>query len=36
VLTGSVDYVTEPLEDPPTGRVLVCCSRPRTDLVLDL
>jgi ferredoxin len=36
VLTGAVDYITEPLEPPPTGRVLVCCSQPRTDLVLDL
>jgi ferredoxin-NADP reductase len=36
VLAGAIDYLTEPLEPPPTGRVLVCCSQPRSDLVLDL
>jgi ferredoxin-NADP reductase/MOSC domain-containing protein YiiM/ferredoxin len=36
VLSGAVDYVTEPLEDPGAGRALVCCSRPRGELTLDL
>jgi hypothetical protein len=36
LLSGAVDYVTEPLEPPPDGRVLVCCSRPVSELTLDL
>jgi ferredoxin-NADP reductase len=35
-LTGAVRYRPDPLEPPPPGTVLVCCSRPETDLVLDL
>jgi ferredoxin-NADP reductase/MOSC domain-containing protein YiiM len=35
-LTGEVDYAPAPLTDPPTGTVLVCCARPRTDVVLDM
>jgi hypothetical protein len=31
-----VTYDTEPLEAPPDGRVLVCCSRPASELALDL
>jgi ferredoxin-NADP reductase/MOSC domain-containing protein YiiM len=36
VMTGEVTYNPEPLEPPPTGQALLCCSRPRSDLVLDL
>jgi ferredoxin len=36
LLAGTVNYTTDPLETPPVGRVLVCCSEPRTDLVLDV
>jgi ferredoxin len=36
VVSGEVDYEPEPLEPPTVGRVLVCCSRPRTDVALDL
>ncbi len=36
VLSGSVDYEPEPVDEPPAGSVLICCSRPRDDLVLDL
>ncbi|GAA4202031.1 flavin reductase family protein [Actinocatenispora rupis] len=35
-LTGSVRYRPDPLEPPPSGTVLICCSRPDTDLTLDL
>jgi ferredoxin-NADP reductase/MOSC domain-containing protein YiiM/ferredoxin len=36
LLAGEVTYHTEPLEPPPDGRVLVCSSRPRSELTLDL
>ncbi|WP_042418257.1 MOSC and FAD-binding oxidoreductase domain-containing protein [Streptacidiphilus anmyonensis] len=35
-LSGTVDYNPEPVDDPATGNVLLCCSRPLTDVVLDL
>ena len=36
LLAGEVTYPTDPLEPPPDGRVLVCCSRPASELTLDL
>ena len=36
VVEGAVTYDVEPLEPPPDGRVLVCCSRPASELALDL
>jgi ferredoxin len=36
VLAGSVGYFTDPLEPPPEGRALVCCSRPTSELAVDL
>jgi ferredoxin-NADP reductase/ferredoxin len=36
LLAGEVSYDTEPLEPPPDGRVLVCSSRPSSELTLDL
>lgn len=36
LLEGEVDYFEEPLDDPGPGRVLICCSRPRGAVVLDL
>jgi ferredoxin-NADP reductase/MOSC domain-containing protein YiiM len=36
VVAGAVTYDEDPLEPPPEGRVLVCCSRPASDLALDL
>ena len=36
LLAGEVTYDTEPLEPPPEGRILVCCSRPSSELTLDL
>lgn len=35
LLDGHVDYSPEPLEAPADGNVLVCCSRPGSDLVID-
>lgn len=36
VVDGDVEYSLQPLADPPPGQALLCCSTPRTDLVLDL
>jgi ferredoxin-NADP reductase len=36
LLDGTVDYSPEPLEAPADGNLLVCCSRPETDLSIDL
>jgi ferredoxin-NADP reductase/MOSC domain-containing protein YiiM/ferredoxin len=36
LLSGDVKYDIEPLEPPPAGRVLVCCTRPESELTLDL
>jgi ferredoxin-NADP reductase/MOSC domain-containing protein YiiM/ferredoxin len=36
VLSGSVRYDPEPLEPPAQGNILICCSTPDGELVLDL
>ena len=36
LLSGAVDYGPEPLEPPAEGNVLICCSRPRGDIEIDL
>jgi ferredoxin len=36
LLAGQVDYHTEPLEPPSDGMVLMCCTRPTSELTLDL
>ena len=36
LLSGDVDYKIDPLEPPPGGRVLVCCTRPASEIALDL
>jgi ferredoxin-NADP reductase/MOSC domain-containing protein YiiM len=36
LLSGAVSYSPDPLEAPSDGQVLICCSRPRSDVVLDL
>lgn len=36
LLSGTVAYSPDPVEQPADGNVLVCCSRPREALVLDL
>ena len=35
-IDGDVEYEPEPLDPPATGAVLICCSRPRNDVVVDL
>jgi len=36
LVSGAVAYRPEPLEPPAVGNVLICCSRPIRDVVLDL
>ena len=36
ILAGDVDYAPDPLEPPGPGEVLVCCTQPDGDVVLDL
>jgi ferredoxin-NADP reductase len=36
ILTGDVTYNPKPLEPPPDGRTLVCCSQPSTEVTLEL
>jgi len=36
LLTGGVTYSPDALEPPADGTVLICCSRPNSDLVLDM
>ena len=36
LIAGAVDYDPDPVEPPADGSALICCSRPRDDLVLDL
>ena len=33
---GEVTYFEDPLDDPGAGQVLICCARPKGNLVLDL
>ncbi len=33
---GEVEYLEEPLDQPDPGCVLICCSRPKTSLVIEL
>jgi ferredoxin-NADP reductase/MOSC domain-containing protein YiiM len=36
LISGAVEYRPEPLEQPAEGNVLICCSRPRGDIEVDL
>ena len=36
LLSGTVSYAPDPVEDPADGSTLICCSQPQGDLVLDL
>jgi ferredoxin-NADP reductase/ferredoxin len=36
LLSGTVGYEPSPLTEPEPGEALLCCSTPRTDVVLDL
>jgi len=36
LVSGSVKYDPEPLEPPTAGNLLICCSRPVEDMVIDI
>src|SRR5436190_2343715 len=36
LIAGDLDYSPDPVEPPADGSALICCSRPREDVVLDL
>jgi ferredoxin-NADP reductase/MOSC domain-containing protein YiiM len=36
LLSGTVSYSPDPVEDPADGSALICCSQPRGDLALGL
>jgi ferredoxin-NADP reductase/MOSC domain-containing protein YiiM len=36
LISGDVVYASEPLEKPAQGNLLVCCSQPTRDVVIDL
>ena len=36
LIAGALDYSPDPVEPPADGSALICCSRPRDDVVLDL
>jgi ferredoxin-NADP reductase len=36
LVSGAVAYAPEPLEMPPAGNLLLCCSQPIGDIVVDL
>ena len=36
LVAGAVGYWPDPVEPPADGNVLICCSKPRDDIVIDL
>jgi ferredoxin len=36
LMSGAVSYAPDPVDEPAEGSTLICCSRPSSDLVLDL
>jgi ferredoxin len=36
LIAGTVNYNPDPLEPPGNGNLLICCSRPQGDVVIDL
>ena len=36
LIAGTVSYQPEPLERPADGTLLICCSQPRDEVILDL
>ena len=36
LISGSISYQPEPLERPAPGNVLVCCSQPNSNVIVDL
>lgn len=36
LLSGEISYFTEPLDPPEDGMALICCSRPVSDVILNI
>jgi ferredoxin-NADP reductase/ferredoxin len=36
LISGTVSYQLDPIEPPAVGNVLICCSQPAADIVIDL
>ena len=36
LVEGEVEYFEEPLDEPDPGSVLICCARPKTNLVIEI
>jgi ferredoxin len=36
LIGGSVSYDPDPLDAPADGNLLICCSKPLEDIVIDL
>jgi ferredoxin len=36
LIAGTIAYRPDPVEAPADGDVLICCSRPEDDVVIDL
>jgi ferredoxin-NADP reductase/MOSC domain-containing protein YiiM len=36
LLSGRVDYSPEPVDAPAQDNILICCSQPRSELIVDL
>jgi ferredoxin len=36
LVSGAVAYGPEPLDQPADGNLLICCSQPTSDVVIDL
>jgi hypothetical protein len=36
LIAGEVAYVVEPADLPDPGHVLICCSRPVSDVIVDV
>ena len=36
LVEGEVEYIEEPLDPPDAGSVLICCSRPKSRLVIEV
>jgi len=36
LISGKVNYLPSPLEPPAAGNILMCCSQPQDDIVIDL
>ena len=36
LISGSITYQPDPLDSPAAGNLLICCSRPQDDVVIDI